>query len=39
MRFYSCTIRNFLNFLGAQYPQVQSLHQLRRDPHILVWFT
>jgi site-specific recombinase XerD len=38
-RFYSGTIRNFLNFLGAQYPQVQSLHQLRRDPHILAWFT
>ncbi len=38
-RFYSGTIRNFLNFLTAQYPQVQSLHQLRRDPHILAWFT
>jgi site-specific recombinase XerD len=39
IRFYYGTIRNFLNFLGAQYPQVQSLHQLRRDPHILAWFT
>jgi site-specific recombinase XerD len=38
-RLYSSTIRNFLNFLDAQYPQVQSLHQLRRDPHILAWFT
>jgi len=38
-RLYSGTIRNFLNFLGAQYPQVQSLHQLHRDPHILAWFT
>lgn len=38
-RFYYGTIRNFLNFLGAQYPQVQSLQQLRRDPHILDWFT
>lgn len=37
-RFYHGTIRNFLNFLGAQYPNVQSLQQLRRDPHILVWF-
>jgi len=37
-RFYNGTIRNFLNFLGAQYPQVQSLKQLRRDPHILAWF-
>ena len=25
LRFYYGTIRNFLNFLGAQYPQVQSL--------------
>ena len=39
IRFYYCTIRNFLNFLGAQYPQVQSLQQLRRDSHILDWFT
>ncbi len=38
-RFYYGTIRNFLNFLGAQYPQVHSLPQLRRDPHILAWFT
>src|SRR6266436_1494622 len=39
IRFYSCTICNFLNFLGAQYPHVHSLHQLRRNPHILAWFT
>jgi integrase len=39
IRFYHCTIRNFLNFLGAKYPQVQSLQHLRRDPHILAWFT
>src|ERR1700689_1103713 len=39
IRFYTCTIRNFLSFLGAQYPQVHSLQQLRRDPHILDWFT
>jgi len=39
IRFYYCTIRNFLNFLGAQYPKVQSLQQLHRDPHILAWFT
>jgi len=38
-RFYYGTIRNFLNFLSTQYPQVQSLEQLRRDPHILAWFT
>jgi integrase len=39
IRFYYGTIRNFLNFLGTQYPQAQSLQQLRRDPHILAWFT
>jgi integrase len=39
IRFYYGTIRNFLNFLGAQYPQMQSLQQLRRDPHILSSFT
>jgi len=39
IRFYYCTIRNFLHFLGAQYPHVQSLQQLHRDPHILAWFT
>ena len=38
-RFYYGTIRNFLSFLGTQYPQVQSLQQLRRDPHVLAWFT
>jgi integrase len=38
-RFYNSTIRNFLNFLSAQYPQVHSLPQLRRDPHVLAWFT
>jgi site-specific recombinase XerD len=38
IRFYHCTTRNFLTFLGAHYPQVQSLHQLQRDPHILAWF-
>jgi integrase len=38
-RFYNSTIRNFLNFLSAQYPQLHSLPQLRRDPHVLAWFT
>jgi hypothetical protein len=29
--------RNFLAWLGANYPEVVSLHQLRRDPHIISW--
>jgi site-specific recombinase XerD len=34
---YRGTIRLFLTYLGAQYPAVQSLDQLHRDPHILGW--
>ena len=29
IRFYYCIIRNFLNFLGAQYPQVQITESRR----------
>jgi len=34
---YRATVRHFLTYLGAQYPDVHSLDQLRRDPHILGW--
>ena len=34
---YRGTVRLFLTYLGAQYPDVHSLDQLRRDPHILGW--
>jgi len=34
---YRGTVRLFLTYLGAQYPDVRSLDQLRRDPHILGW--
>jgi hypothetical protein len=34
---YRGTVRHFLTYLGAQYPEVHSLDQLRRDPHILGW--
>ena len=37
--YYQCTGRHFLNYLDARYPRVRSLGQLRRDPHILDWFT
>ncbi len=37
--YYQCTGRHFLNFLDAEHPGVRSLGQLRRDPHILDWFT
>ena len=39
IRFYIGTIRNFLDFLGSHFPQVQSLQQLHRDPHVLAWFS
>lgn len=34
---YRVTARKFLRYLSADHPQVASLHQLRRDPHILGW--
>jgi site-specific recombinase XerD len=34
---YRGTVRHFLTYLAAQYPEVHSLDQLRRDPHILGW--
>ena len=38
-RRYRGTARNFLSYLGANHPEVQSLDQLRRDPHILGWMS
>jgi integrase len=35
---YRFTTRKFLRYLGTHYPDVGSLQQLRRDPHILAWF-
>ena len=36
-RQYRGTARNFLAWLGAHHPEVVSLDQLRRDPHLLGW--
>jgi integrase len=38
-RQYHGTARHFLLYLGEHHPAVRSLNQLRRDPHILGWFT
>jgi integrase len=38
-RQYRGTARDFLIYLGDHHPAVSSLNQLRRDPHILGWFT
>lgn len=39
IRHYRGTVRNFLCYLGTTYPEVTSLEQLRRDPHILEWMS
>jgi site-specific recombinase XerD len=36
---YQSTVHLFLTYLTAHHPQVSSLEQLRRDPHILGWLT
>jgi integrase len=36
---YRGTVRNFLSYLGADHPEVNSLDQLRREPHILGWMS
>lgn len=36
-RQYRGLVRNFLLYLSDKYPEVHSLEQLRRDPHILGW--
>lgn len=38
-RHYRGTVRNFLSYLGVAYPEVNSLAQLRRDPHMLGWMS
>jgi integrase len=36
---YRTTVAYFLRYLDQHHPGVQSLDQLRRDPHFLGWFT
>jgi site-specific recombinase XerD len=38
-RSYRRTARHFLSHLATEHPQVRSLDQLRRAPHILSWLT
>jgi integrase len=38
-RHYRGTVRNFLRYLGTVHPEVNSLEQLRRDPHLLGWMS
>jgi len=36
-RNYDIVVRSFLVYLGAEYPAITHLDQLRRDPHVLGW--
>src|SRR5260370_25482557 len=38
-RHYRGTVGKFLTYLGAVHPQIGSLDQLRRDPHLLGWMS
>jgi integrase len=38
-RHYRGTVRKFLTWLGTAHPEVRSLDQLHRDPHILGWMS
>ena len=37
VRHYRGTARNFLTWLEANYPDIRSLDQLQRNPHVLGW--
>jgi integrase len=39
IRHYRGTVRNFLSYLGATHPEVSSLNDFRREPHILGWMS
>ena len=38
-QYHTTVIRNFLRYLGAAHPEVTSLEQLQRDPHLLGWMS
>ena len=38
-RHYHGTARHFLSYLGTAYPELNRLHQLRREPHVLGWMS
>jgi integrase len=38
-QYHTVVLRNFLRYLGAAHPDVTSLEQLRRDPHLLGWMS
>jgi integrase len=38
-RHYRGIVRNFLSYLGTAHPEVHSLEQMRREPHLLGWMS
>jgi len=38
-RHYRGVVRNFLRYLGSAHPGVNTLEQLRREPHLLGWMS
>ena len=38
-QYRTIVLRNFLRYLGATHPEVTSLEQLRREPHMLGWMS
>ncbi len=38
-QYQGTVIRNFLRYLGTTHPEVTSLEQLQRDPHLLGWMS
>jgi site-specific recombinase XerD len=38
-RHYRGTARNFLSYLASDYPNINTLDQLRREPHMLGWMS
>lgn len=39
LSYYGLIVRNLLSYLGAAHPEVKSIEQLHRDPHILGWMS
>jgi site-specific recombinase XerD len=39
IRHYHGTVHNFLSYLGTAHPSMDSLDQLRREPHLLGWIS
>jgi hypothetical protein len=39
LSYYQLVVRNFLSYLRVAHPEVKSIEQLSRDPHILGWMS